>query len=305
MTENITAPRIIVHGGAGNWEGRDPAKVLDGMKQAVNHGWQVLMNGGSALDAVEQATIILEDNPLYDAGFGSFLNELGEVEMDALIVDGSIFKFGAVAAVRRVKNPITLARQVMTNTDNYFIVGDGADQLAAKLGIPLVSNLEMITDREMKAFKERLNNPVNEPGLGTVGAVAIDPNSNIASATSTGGIPHKKKGRVGDTPIFGAGGYADSRHGAASATGMGENIMRYSLSRQVIDNIANGSSAQLAGDNAVATIVNHIQTPEIGIIVIDSAGNLGATHTTKNMPVAWIDADGKTQAQMHAPYNLG
>ena len=305
MTENITAPRIIVHGGAGNWEGRKPIDVLDGLKEAVNRGWQVLINGGSAMDAVEQATIILEDNPLYDAGFGSFVNELGEVEMDALIVDGSIFKFGAVAAVKRVKNPITLARLVMSNTKHCFIVGDGADELASGLGIPLVSNLQMITDKEWHAFKERQQNPTNDPGLGTVGAVAVDRNGNIASATSTGGVPHKKKGRVGDTPIFGAGGYADSHFGASSATGVGENIMRYSLSRLAIDNIANGMTAQDAAQDAVTRIVTHIQEPEIGVIVVDAQQNYGAVHTTKNMPIAWIDADGNAQAKMKAPYDLG
>ncbi len=295
-------PRIIVHGGAGNWEGRDHQQVLAGVKEAASTGWHVLMNGGSALDAVEQATIILENNPLYDAGFGSFVNENGEVEMDALIVDGSIFKFGAVAAVKRVQNPISLARLVMTNTQNCFIVGEGADQLAAKLNIKLVSNLEMVTETELKAFNHRRQNPGIEYGLGTVGAVAIDRNGNIASATSTGGVPNKIKGRVGDTPIFGAGGYADSAHGAASATGIGEHIMRFFLTKQIVDNIASGLTALDATTKGVDYLVSHIKDPEIGVISIDAKGNVGAAHTTRNMPIAWIDTDGETQTGMHAPY---
>ena len=302
MTTGQSTPCIIVHGGAGNWEGRDHQQVMQGVTEAARIGYQVLMNGGSALDAVEQATISLENNPLYDAGFGSFVNENGEVEMDALIVDGSLFKFGAVAAVKRVQNPISLARLVMTDTKNCFIVGDGADQLAAKLNIPLVTNLEMVTETEQRAFNHRRKNPGIEHGLGTVGAVAIDRNGNIASATSTGGVPNKIKGRVGDTPIFGAGGYADSAHGAASATGIGEHIMRYFLTKQIVDNIARGMNALDATTESVNHIVSNIQDPEIGVISIDSRGNVGAAHTTRNMPIAWVDAQGGVQTAMRAPY---
>src|SRR5688572_30293287 len=136
--------KILVHGGAGQWTGFNEDEVFAGVHAATARGWEILRGGGAALDAVEAATVVLEDDPLFDAGFGSFVNEQGEVEMDALIADGTTVKFGAVAAVRRVKNPIRLARLVMTETNNCFFVADGADQLADQLGIPLIANVELI-----------------------------------------------------------------------------------------------------------------------------------------------------------------
>lgn len=288
--------KILVHGGAGEWTGFNEAEVLAGVQAAAARGWEILQAGGSALDAVEAATVILEDHPLFDAGFGSFVNEQGEVEMDALIADGTTVKFGAVAAVRRVKNPIRLARLVMTETKNCFFVADGADQLADQLGIPLIANVELITDKELAQFRERAKAAQARKGTGTVGAVAIDAEGRLAAATSTGGIPDKKKGRVGDSPIFGAGTYANPS-AAASATGQGENIMRFFLCKEAADRARDLPSPE-AALTAMDFLVQHIPVPDAGIIMIDAAGNLGATHTTNAMPIAWVDGDGQISTSM-------
>lgn len=294
----MTNPVIMVHGGAGDWHGFDEAAVLAGVREAALAGWAVLQAGGPSLAAVEAAAIPLEDNPLYDSGLGSFVNELGEVEMDALITDGREVRFGAVAGVRRVKNPIILARKVMTETNNCFFVGDGADTLAAQLGIPLVSNIEMISEMEWAAFQARLKAELvpNGHGTGTIGAVALDADGHVASATSTGGTHNKKKGRVGDSPIFGAGGYADDQFGAASATGVGENIMRFFLSKQAVENLPHG------GVKAAATALDflsaRIPNPEAGVIVAGADGTLSAAHTTLAMPIAWVDIDGTLHTSM-------
>ena len=296
---------LIAHGGAGNWDEDNHDAVLVGMREAVEVGWKVLQQGGTALDAVEQTTIILEDHPLYDAGFGSFLNEQGEIELDALITDGATRKFGAVAVVHHVKNPITLARHVMTDTNHCFFAGNGADQLALTLGIPSVANLSLATEAEIHAYiKRRETNTVTDTGRGTVGAIALDSQKNIASATSTGGVPNKKKGRVGDSPMYGAGGYALNNSGGASATGLGENIMRFFLSKQVVDNIHSGMDAQSAAQAGVDLIESHIQKSEVGVIVIDVNGNVGAAHSTRKMPIAWVDANGNIHAEMGTPYSF-
>lgn len=294
-------PRLIVHGGAGNWFDFDEAAVLQGVRRSAAAGWEILKGGGSALDAVEKATNIMEDDPQFDSGFGSFVNAAGEVEMDALIADGSTIKYGAVAAVKRVQYPISLARLVMTRTNNLFFVGDGADQLAAEFGMPLVTNAQMITPQEFEAFRARhINGKVASGGqrTGTCGAVALDAAGHVASATSTGGIPEKRKGRVGDTPIFGAGGYAEDGLGAASATGVGENVMRFFLCKRVVDLMGNEHDAQAAAQAGLEFLSARIPSPEAGVIVIGADGSVGSYHTTNKMPTAWVTADGDIQATM-------
>lgn len=291
-------PSIIVHGGAGAWPDDHIQPGLDGVKRAATIGWEILSKGGTALEAVEQATIYMEDVYPFDAGVGSFLNQFGEVEMDALICDGSKRDFGAVAGVKHVKNPITLARLVLTETPHCFFAGDGADQLAIKLGLPYVSNLHFILPQYFEAYKQR-HQPEDLPeSLGTVGAVAIDAAGNIASATSTGGTRDKLAGRVGDSPLYGAGGYADSRYGGVSATGVGENIMRVLLSKYAVDQIAGGQSAQAAAQAAMDYIDGYFNPSNVGLILVDKDGNLGAAHTTPQMPVAWVHADGSVKVSL-------
>jgi beta-aspartyl-peptidase (threonine type) len=290
---------FILHGGAGNWENHlyNHDDVQKGMFEAAERAWLLLKQGASALDVVEAATVILENNPLFDAGVGSFLNNVGEAEMDALITDGSNMMFGAVAALKHIKNPIKLARMVMTHTPHAFFVADGAERLAVSLGMQLVSNLSFVTPQEFVDYQRRLKeNAQAGLGMGTVGAVAVDNAGNFASATSTGGTPHKLKGRVGDVPIFGAGGYSDNRYGGASATGHGEKIMRTLMSRGVIDELRDGKTAQ----HAAETVIHGIT--DVGVITLDAEGRVGAAHSTPFMPTAWVDEDGNIQVSMGNPY---
>lgn len=286
-------PTIIVHGGAGPWPDEHDAPKEAALREAVLRGWSILQAGGSALDAVEKTVNMLEDFPLFDAGIGSFLNQLGEVEMDALIVDGSRHDFGAVAGVKHVRYPVSLARKVMTETRHCFFVGAGADALALQFGFPKMSNLFFVTQDEYTRF----HNQEHAAPMGTVGAVAIDAQGHVAAATSTGGVPDKMPGRVGDSPLFGAGGYADNRLGGASATGVGENIMRVLLSKYAVDLLAQGRSAQDAADAAIAYINSHYDDSQAGIILVDHNGGVGAAHSTDKISIAWIDADGQPRTQ--------
>jgi beta-aspartyl-peptidase (threonine type) len=298
-------PRLIVHGGAGDWTGFDEDTVLRGVHDAAEAGAAILRAGGSALDAVEAATRILEDHPLFDAGYGSYMNEWGEVEMDAIIADGEHTRFGAVAGVRRVRHAITLARGVLERTDHCFFVGEGADHLATKLGMPIIANVELVSDGELADFRQR-HNPDSKPsahGTGTVGACAYDATGRVAAATSTGGTHDKPKGRVGDSPLFGSGGYADPA-GAASATGVGENIMRYFLCKRAVDACGVGLDAATAARSAVTYLNAQIPDPEAGLILIGADGRVGAAHTTQAMPIAWLTADGQIHTAMRCTADM-
>lgn len=287
-------PRLIVHGGAWDWSDSVDEAKGDDLREAARRGWHILQGGGSALDAVEAAVNYLEDAPLFDAGTGSHLNAEGNVEMDALIVDGTAHNFGAVGAVKRVRYPISLARRVMQDTMHNFFVGEGADKLAAHLGMPLVANISLVTDAEREIFLKHDTSGSRD----TVGAVAIDAAGNIAAATSTGGTPGKPAGRVGDSPIFGAGAYADSQFGAASATGHGEHSMRVLLSKYAVDQMAAGLSAQQAAEAAMQHIDRYFDKSMVGLIVVDARGNIGAAHTTPKLAAGWIDEQGAAQASM-------
>jgi beta-aspartyl-peptidase (threonine type) len=287
-------PAIIVHGGAGFFPDEQDQAVQIATRHAASIGWQILRAGGSALDAVEKAVNSLEDDPLFDAGYGSVLNRMGEVEMDALIVDGSKHDFGAVAGVKHIRYPISLARRVMHDSPHCFLIGNGADEFGKEQGLPYVPNNFFITPHEFDNFRQQHPSPVK----GTVGAVALDTQGQIACATSTGGVPNKMPGRVGDSPLFGAGGYADSRYGGASATGVGENIMRVLLCKYAVDQLAAGMTAQAAADASIAYINGFYEHSECGIIVADRQGNVGTAHSTIKIAVGWINPQGEPQALM-------
>lgn len=287
---------IIVHGGAGTWNPSFDKQAKQGVHQATKLGWDVLQDDGSALDAVEKAVNYLEDHPLYDAGVGSHLNTRGEVEMDAIIVDANQGNFGAVAGVKTVQHPISLARRVLENTEHCFFIGQGADDLAREMGFPYMPNIEFITDTELMRFRQH---KVEESGAtGTVGAVAIDNHGNIAVATSTGGVHNKRPGRVGDTPLFGAGAYAEPTLGGVSATGIGEQVMRYMLGQYAVHQVDADTSAQQALIKTAQFIQTKFDNPQVGLIMIDVQGNLGAMHTTQAMPIAWVDKDGHIHSSM-------
>jgi beta-aspartyl-peptidase (threonine type) len=288
-------PAIIVHGGAWDWPDAEDAPKTEFLKQAAQAGYDILQRGGSALDAVEKAVNILEDAPVFDAGIGSHLNADGVVEMDAIIVDGTAIDFGAVAGVQRVRHPVTLARHVMQRTPHKMFVGSGADALAAQLGLELAPNLMFVTPQEWQRFLSKDSfGPAD-----TVGACALDASGRIAAATSTGGSPLKMPGRVGDSPIFGAGAYADSTLGAASATGLGENILRVLLCKYAVDQLASGCSAQAAADAAIAHINQRFPQSMAGIISLDATGRVGFAHSSPKMAVAYVDTHGRLHAPEH------
>lgn len=295
----MTKPALIVHGGAGSWNDNEDEPKIESLKKAISIGWEIIEAGGSALDAVEKATNWMEDDPLFDAGTGSYLNQDGVVQMDAIIIDPTKHNFGAVAGVERVRYPISLARKVMEETKNNFVVGAGADALAAKMGIPLVPNLSLATEREIEMFRKKITPQVSD----TVGAVAIDKAGKLAVATSTGGTAFKISGRVGDAPIFGAGGYADE-FGGTSATGEGEYSLRTMLSKRVVDYIAAGKDAQAAAEAAMAYVDSIFGKVSLGVIVIDMQGRLGAAHSSEKIACGWMDENGLPQATMRGGIKL-
>lgn len=289
-------PTIMAHGGAWEWgDALDSGKKV-GIEQALACGYAVLRNGGTAVDAVESTVISLEDNPAFDAGFGGYLNEDGVVQLDALIVDGAQTDFGAVAGATTVKNPISLARRVLEDTDQCFFVGAGADSVSSRLGLEPVANEELVSPK-MRAYYEaaRTDGPND-----TVGAIAIDRDGNVASATSTSGTPRKPAGRVGDSPILGAGGYAQNGVGAAGATGQGEQIMRLMLSKVACDALAGGATAAEAASIAAGKFGEKFQNSMSGIIVIDSNGGIGSAQTAPKMAFGWISSDGNIRTATNA-----
>jgi beta-aspartyl-peptidase (threonine type) len=286
---------IAVHGGAGQdsqyiRDNRD--NYAEGLRNAVQYGHELLSKGIPAIDAVQEAVKMLEDNQLFNAGKGSALNREGDVEMDAAIMDGRTLKAGAVSMIRGVKNPIELARAVMNYTQHVYIAGEGA------LKIAKIKNLEMrppeyfITDHQRN---ELLEAEVAEPGkkyYGTVGAVALDMEGNLASATSTGGIVNSLHGRVGDSCIIGAGCYANNDICAVSCTGDGELIMTSVIAHKVAMLIElKGMSIQDACNHVLLNIDKPFPG-DAGIISVDASGNLGIAYTSQRMHRAWIGPDG-------------
>jgi beta-aspartyl-peptidase (threonine type) len=232
-----TNPVLVVHGGA--WAMPDDMidAHLNGVRNALSKGWSVLSRGGTALDAVEESVVILEDDETFDAGRGSFLNQDGKVQLDALIMDGHTLRAGGVGCVERLRNPVRAARKILSESPHVYFVGEGAERFAAQHGIGLCRNEDLIIPREVERLREFQSRPATEkadlfaPTIShdTVGAVALDSQGNIAAATSTGGTLNKAAGRLGDSSLIGCGCYADNKTAAASMTGWGEPIMKLVL----------------------------------------------------------------------------
>jgi beta-aspartyl-peptidase (threonine type) len=272
---------IIVHGGAGNWPADKHTSAKAGCEAARDTGYRLLSDGASALDAVERAVRLLEDDPLFNAGTGSHPNTAGEVEMDALIVDGAARDFGAVAGIRNVQHPVSVARKVMESTPHRFLVADGATHFAHANGFAFYPT-------------ERLIVPVAaNPGQDTVGAVALDRDGRIAAATSTGGTRNKMPGRVGDSPIIGCGGYADGFCGV-SATGVGEYLMRVMMARSVAEAVERLGNAQDGATEGIA-VLDTIRG-QGGVICLDVHGRVGRAHNTPHMAGAAIDGEGNANS---------
>lgn len=274
---------LIVHGGAGTF----PIELLHTCKQgilaAVQRGWDVLQDGGSALDACEQAIIELENEPVFDAGTGSHLNCDGNIQMDAILMDGITLKSGAVVAVERIRNPIHLARLVLERSDHMLLAGSGAERFAREQGLRFCDPKDLVTEREAQLWSQRSGEAGN---FGTVGAVALDARGNLASGTSTGGTLYKYPGRVGDSALVGCGCYADNVTSAISCTGHGESIMKVVLAKTASDFVAAGKSPQEAADAAIA-LLNKKTGGRGGLIILDRDGRVGKAFSTLHMPYAF------------------
>jgi L-asparaginase / beta-aspartyl-peptidase len=304
---------LMVHGGAGALDNvkddKTAFRYLDSIRRTLEHGRDVMELGGSALQAVEACASLLEDDPVFNAGCGSVLNENGKVEMDAAIMDGRDLSAGAVAAVDNIANPVQLARLVMTESEHVMLISEGAMRFADHCGMERVpEDYFYTTDRVEQLRQARLQHKImldhddteedtEDQKYGTIGAIARDPQGNLAAATSTGGIVNKRMGRVGDSPIIGAGVYADNETCAVSATGFGEDFMRSVISKTIADFIyMKGMDAQQATAAGIDYLVRKVKGRG-GVIVIDSAGNCSSGFTTKKMIHGWIERGGETSCR--------
>ncbi|XP_061424861.1 isoaspartyl peptidase/L-asparaginase-like isoform X2 [Lethenteron reissneri] len=288
---------VVVHGGA--WAIPDDLAEASvaGVKGAAMRAHELLSRGGgSALDAVEAAVKALEDDAAFDAGHGSVLTEAGEVEMDALMMDGRTLRLGSVSCVQGVANPVSLARAVMEKTEHAMLTAAGAARFAEALGVARVPQRELVTEAARSEWERyrRYRHAVralfsSERAHDTVGAVALDARGDVACATSTGGITNKMPGRVGDSPIVGCGGYADNAVGAVSTTGHGESIMKVTLARLILFHMEAGKSP----DEATALALSHMRDRvggHGGAVVLGRDGRWGARCSTERMAWAAVAA---------------
>jgi beta-aspartyl-peptidase (threonine type) len=259
---------------------------MQGLRRAYDAAWTVLQQGGSAIDAVVRAVVELETEPVFNAGVGSCLTEDGEIEMDASVMEGTTFRVGAVGAVRTVRNPILLAKALMETGPHVFLVGEGAERFACTQGFPVATREDLMTERQFQRW--RTAQTKGEPG--TVGAVALDTMGHLAAATSTGGIFNKQAGRIGDSPIIGAGTYADDTLGASSATGQGEAIMRTTLTRTAVELLRGGKDPMRAAKMAIEVLEKRTGG-EGGLVLLDSFGRVGYASNTPAMGLAFLVGD--------------
>ena len=319
MQSTTRKPVLLVHGGA--WA--IPEDVADahqsGVRNALEAGYRILTGGGAALDAVEAAVTVMEDDPTFDAGRGSFLTSDGRVQLDALLMDGGRMKAGGVACVEHLRNPIQAARLVLEQSPHVYFVGSGAEEFARSHGMPLIDNSELVLDRERQRLKTAQKREaagladdtfsglqddkdsetavLQRPGIrkhesedltghshDTVGAVALDKDGNLAAGTSTGGTLNKTPGRVGDSSLIGCGCYADNMAAAVSLTGWGEPIMKLVLGKWAADRVSNGSAPELAARDAISYLYSRLGGHG-GIILLGPDGRFGMAHNTPAM--AW------------------
>jgi beta-aspartyl-peptidase (threonine type) len=299
-------PRLIVHGGAWNIPAEQEAAHLRGVSTALEAIYPRLLSGLSALDAVEAAVNILEEDDTFDAGRGAFLNARGEIELDAVIMDGRDLSFGAVAALQNILHPVSVARQIMEQTEHCFLAGAGALAFARQAGFAELPPEALLTARELEFFNHikddpsfRSHHPFQDQPSDTVGAVALDRAGNLAVATSTGGTPRKLAGRVGDSPIVGAGAYADNRTGAVSATGWGESIMKVLLSKTACDAFGH-QRAMAAAEYSIRLLTERVEG-FAGLIGITAQGEYAFAHNTPKMAFAYAQGPEQYAVHIQAP----
>ncbi len=273
---------IVVHGGAGNWRAESHDAAREGVGRAVDAGHAVLANGGDALDAVQAAVIVLEDDPVFNAGRGSVLDERGFVLLDASVMRGADRAAGAVAALRGIRNPVLAARAVLEEGRHVMLAGEAATRFAREAGLDTAPEAWFRTAERQRAFE----------GGGTVGAVARDASGRVAAATSTGGTHGKHPGRVGDSPIIGAGTWADDATAAISCTGDGEAIIRNALAHEIDAHLRHANlPLEQACEQALARLAPF---GTAGLIAVGADGAFATPFTTAAMPRAWRVGDGPT-----------
>lgn len=304
---------IAIHGGSGTInkgdfkEGRE-RQVRETLEQAVRAGYEVLKSGGTSLDAVTSAVTVLEDSPHFNAGKGAVFNAEGQNELDASIMDGALLNAGAVAAVRNVRNPVLLARKVMTESPHVMLMGDGAEQFARDHGIAFEDDEYFFTQyrwQQLQKARAKDNgettflSETSDQWFSTVGAVALDAHGNLAAATSTGGMTNKRWGRVGDSPIIGAGTYADNNSCAVSATGHGEYFIRATVAHDICARVkyAGVSLEEAAGQVVKEQLVD--MGGSGGIIALDPQGNIALVFNTPGMYRASIDSAGEVNVAIY------
>jgi L-asparaginase / beta-aspartyl-peptidase len=290
-------PSLIVHGGA--WD--IPDEAIDacnaGCLRALRAGWAVLTNGGHALDAIETAITVLEDDPVFDAGYGSHLNLDGEAECDAMVMDAATLRAGAAAGLRHIKNPIRVARAILEQCPHMMLIGDGAERFAVEHDIALCDPEELISPAEREAWehcRQDAHAAEHHRGheQGTVGAVALDEQRRLFAATSTGGTCCKLPGRVGDSPLIGCGCYADGETGAVSSTGYGEAIMKVVLAKTACDFLRPASSTPARAAQAAVQLLANRGKGTGGLILLDKNGNPGFAFNTPRMAYGFVNPDG-------------
>ncbi len=304
-----TDPVLVIHGGAWAMPDAMVDAHIRGVNNALATGWRVLERAGSggcaALDAVEEAVVIMEDDETFDAGRGSFLNRDGKVQLDALIMDGATLRAGGVGCVERLRNPVRAARKVLSESPHVYFVGEGAEKFAAEHGIALCDNKDLILPREVERLRQyqaeaarRKSEKLSPDGNDlfapdsddmtishdTVGAVALDRDGNIAAATSTGGTLNKAPGRLGDSSLIGCGCYANNESAAVSTTGWGEPIMKLVLAKWTADRIQAGNLPEWSAQEAMNYLKQRLNGHG-GIIVLNPQGHIGIAHNTPRM--AW------------------
>jgi beta-aspartyl-peptidase (threonine type) len=298
---------IAVHGGAGpdsDYIKQNKKEYEEGLRTALTAAYKILEQGGSSLDAVEEAVRHLEDNELFNAGRGSALNNKGEVEMDAAIMDGKDIKAGAISMVRNVKNPVTLARFVMEHTNHVMLSGNGALEFAKGEDIVLEADAYFITshqydlfmeERDTKSLQELLRQRIH----GTVGAVAVDKNGNVAAATSTGGLTNSLDGRIGDSCIIGAGCYANNNSCAVSGTGDGEFLINGVIAHSIAAAVEYAQYNLQEACDLVVKEKNKIVSGDLGVISVNAKGDIGISFNSRRMHRAWISTNTPLQVAIY------
>ncbi|MEM1067747.1 MAG: isoaspartyl peptidase/L-asparaginase [Planctomycetota bacterium] len=283
---------IVIHGGAGdptNWDDAKRETRLKGLDRALRAGADMLAKGATALDTVETVVGILEDDPAFNAGRGAVVTNEGNAELDASIMDGKTRSCGAIAGVTTVKNPIQLARKVMTETKHVLLAGDGAEEFAVDQGVERVDPDYFLSSTHVGANPDGLY-------LGTVGCVVLDQNGDLAAGTSTGGTPKKLPGRIGDSPIIGAGTYAANDTCAVSGTGVGEEYIRHSVA---FDIAAQMRYAGRSIDEAVTNVMTKTLRPNVGgLIAVSRTGEIVMQHNTPGMSSGAADSNGRFETRL-------